>query len=694
MEKTAEHIKPSEGFQSKNKHISSLGKWIQNFSSELNTRETQLKVALKQIDGLLHLKKEELDSVKKEHEEFSKNLATKKIELSTINKSIEEQNEEFKSNEEKLCLVRMKFEECSNDLSLKTKQLESAKKELEAIEKEVEKARTSVANCNEELEVKHKGLAMIKSLYSDSNSELDLKPKQLETPQELANVHSTELDLKQKQPTEDKHVDSIKVLNDENTEVLEAKGKRSDTNNCSKMLKLKPKHLDSVADEELEPEEEQQDAIKQRIKQLTKKLRSKEEDFSSLKATMRRYCRDLELKVREFNAIRKSIRERNEELAMKEKLLKSIQISCNQLISKEGEFDSMQRKICELRKELEEKEKHFDSMKRTWEERSRKLEIKVKHFEACIINLDQKEQQTLAVYQNRQALEPHDFHHQPNNPWTANPEKTCPWILTDDTGNDSLLPNEVLAALNSSPDPAMFILGLNTNLKTKILLMEKLIEVSPTISPGVKAEAAKLAVSWKANLCSGSDKLTEIWAFLMFLAAYKLVHHFGREEILKLALAVASHRYAPHVCRLLDFTHNIPEIIERLIERKQHIDAARFSTAFGMLHKFPLQFILQKCFEYMKEKAIDEELSVLKAVLQCITDYNLSYRYDTQSIYRRTIELENEKALWSRGAYSLTPASFNTQQNYQDASLFESDRKRARTGTSYLPYYGTSGSVI
>ncbi|XP_065852798.1 uncharacterized protein [Euphorbia lathyris] len=757
MEKIADHIKPVElkqesirktrfdGFQSKNKHISDLGKWIEDFSLNLNSKQRQLYVALKEIDVMLNLKREELDSMHNE-------LAMKKMQLGTIEKSIEQQNEEFKSHEENLGLVKVKFEEscknlsiknkqlesvkeslqvhykvltikknqlstvvksieertgqlnsedmkllcvkgkhekCCQDLAVKTKQLESAQKELEVIEKEVEKVKTYAANCNEELELKQKGLAMVKSCICDCNIELELKQKQLETLQGLS------------------------------TEVL-AKRKQYDMNNCSEVLKLKLKHLDSVS-EELQSKEKHQDAIykainkcsaelkkkqtevefldksitklsskfgwkkknlvsiEKRIKWLTGKLRSKEEDFNSLKATMRTYCKDLELKVREFNAIRESIRERNEELALKEKFLKSIQMSiterseqlepmkenldlvkislkecsteleskkknlelvkislkecCNDLISKEAEYDSMQRTICGLRKDHEEREKHFDSLKTTLEERSRKLEMKEKQFEACL-----------------KKFEPFDFHleaHQPDNSCTANSqsstsidEKTFPSILTDDMCDNDSLPNEVLAALKSSADPAMFVLcvmqdsyshcskncgaGLDTSVKTKILLMERLIEVSPTISPAVKAQAAKLVVSWKANLSSGTEKLTEIWAFLMFLAAYKLVHHFGGEEILKLVLAVASQRNAPNICRLLDFTDKIPEIIERLIERKQDIDAARFS---------------------------------------------------------RITELENRKALCSRAASLLTPASFNTQRQYRDGLLFEGKRKRARTGT-------------
>ncbi|XP_065852315.1 uncharacterized protein [Euphorbia lathyris] len=332
-----------------------------------------------------------------------------------------------------------------------------------------------------ELEVIEKEVQKVKTYAANCNEELELKLKGLAMVKSLISDSNCELELKQKQ------LETLQGL--ANVQSSELKKKQTKVEFLDKSISelsskvgWKKKNLVSV---------------ERHIKRLTEKLRSKEEDFNSLKATTRTYCKDLELKVREFNAIRESIRERNEELALKEKLLKE------------------------------------------------------KQFEACLKKFELKEQKTHAICQNRQTLEPFDFHlqaHQPDNSCTANSqsstsidEKTSPSILTDDMCNNDSLPNEVLAALKSSADPAMFVLcvmqdsyshssrncgaGRDTSVKTKILLMERLIEVSPTISPAVKAQAAKLVVSWKANLSSGTEKLTEIFAFLLFLAAYKLVHH-------------------------------------------------------------------------------------------------------------------------------------------------------------------------
>lgn len=88
--------------------------------------------------------------------------------------------------------------------------------------------------------------------------------------------------------------------------------------------------------------------------------------------------------------------------------------------------------------------------------------------------------------------------------------------------------------------------------------MATLIEVSPTISPEVKTEARKLAVSWKANLSSRTEKSGEVCAFLLFLVAYRLRHFIGQEDILQLVLVAADQRHAPYICRSLGYTDKIP----------------------------------------------------------------------------------------------------------------------------------------
>lgn len=138
-----------------------------------------------------------------------------------------------------------------------------------------------------------------------------------------------------------------------------------------------------------------------------------------------------------------------------------------------------------------------------------------------------------------------------------------------------LKPDEVLAVFKSSPNPARFVLdlvqasyiqhwknedrGLDASvLRSKILILEQLMKVSPKISPLEREAAKKLAVSWKENIRLQTENQMEVWAFLLFLAVYGLVSFFVGDEILQLIYIIAHLRHAPEICRILGFTAKVP----------------------------------------------------------------------------------------------------------------------------------------
>ena len=135
--------------------------------------------------------------------------------------------------------------------------------------------------------------------------------------------------------------------------------------------------------------------------------------------------------------------------------------------------------------------------------------------------------------------------------------------------------NEVLAALQMSPNPAKFVLDLmlgtcsqhqkkgwtgfeESVLKIYVLMLEQLLQVSPLVQPNVKADALKLAIEWKAKMKLSAQNSIEIMGFLQFVAAFGLVSSFNRDEIFKLLGTAAQHQQARNVCRILGFTDMIP----------------------------------------------------------------------------------------------------------------------------------------
>ncbi|WCJ43248.1 hypothetical protein M5689_024003 [Euphorbia peplus] len=615
-----------DGLRSENRHISLLSEMIEHFSLELISKEKKLNLVQKDVEDcnqMLRTKMGELELVVKSHEACNEELTfkekqlvtiensiqvkneeltLKKNQLDTIENSIQVHNEELKLTESKLGGVKIELEGCCKDLAVKNNELESVKKSLQVHYNELEMKEHDVENVNIEIEWKEK--------------ELSTKKKQLDT------IVTTIEESKEEFQLEDNKLRSVK--------------------------------------EQLETMKKQQLSLKKSITDYSEQLETMKQQQLSLEKSIKDYAKEVESKRKNLDLVKTFLKD---------------------LTSKEAEVNSMQMKNCDFRKELEEKGKNFDALKKTLEERSTKLETKEKQFEARLREIELKEQQIDAICQYGKALESlkHKSHLQAHGQEysatvksessTSIDQNTCPLILPSDMGDGDLTPNEVLSVLKSSPDPADFVLSLmqgsysqqDANVKSKNLLLEKLIEVSPRINLVVQTKAVKLAVSWKENLSLGTENSMEVWLFLLFLAAYRIANRFGWTEILRLLLVVSDQRRAPLLCQILSFTEKAPEIIQILMERKQHIDAARFSSAFGLLHEFPLESSLQNCVEHIKAKAIDEELSALKASVQCISDYKLESRYDAQNIARRIRELEMEKQCSRPSTFSLVLPSLKPQ---------------------------------
>ncbi|XP_030448135.1 uncharacterized protein LOC115670882 [Syzygium oleosum] len=159
-------------------------------------------------------------------------------------------------------------------------------------------------------------------------------------------------------------------------------------------------------------------------------------------------------------------------------------------------------------------------------------------------------------------------------PPTGSVGGTLQFLKTELLTEDRAILKEISDELRSSSDPAKLVLGviegshrqlsnsmdmnLHTDvLRSQIFLLEQLIKVSPSPTNEVKEGAMKLATEWKVKLTEKAESLLEVFSFLHFLAAFKLVSCFNENEILNLADHVSLNDNAPLLCQTLGLANRM-----------------------------------------------------------------------------------------------------------------------------------------
>ncbi|KAL0383624.1 UNVERIFIED_CONTAM: FRIGIDA-like protein 1 [Sesamum calycinum] len=89
--------------------------------------------------------------------------------------------------------------------------------------------------------------------------------------------------------------------------------------------------------------------------------------------------------------------------------------------------------------------------------------------------------------------------------------------------------------------------------KTCIILLEQLIKMSPNIQPYVTEKAFELASAWKLKMRPSAQNPLEVLGFLHLLAAYNLVSHFDKDEVISFLVMVAQHSQTSELRRILGF---------------------------------------------------------------------------------------------------------------------------------------------
>ncbi|XP_074358219.1 uncharacterized protein LOC141697629 [Apium graveolens] len=188
--------------------------------------------------------------------------------------------------------------------------------------------------------------------------------------------------------------------------------------------------------------------------------------------------------------------------------------------------------------------------------------------------------------------------------------------------------------------------------KCFIVLLEKLLTISPQILPHVKKKAAKFAVEWKTQLLDNSTRIpVEVFGFFNLLAVYKVASSVDSNELLGLLESIYMRRRVPQLVRLLGLAHKIPDFVEILIQKGHRLQAIRYIYEFELVGKFLPVPILKNHLSFKKLldasdvregniAIISKQLAILREVVKCVKDHQLEAEYPLEDLIAQVQKLE------------------------------------------------------
>ncbi|GMP40580.1 hypothetical protein CsSME_00010963 [Camellia sinensis var. sinensis] len=558
-----------------------------------------------------------------------------------------------------ILLLALEWKDLDGHLDSTEKCLEGCVTELESREKNLESIRESVIESNEELDLIRKSIeSRVQELESKEKSfhafqqeqieDLKLKEKQVNvirrwTEERIEDVELREERLSEKLEVEKKHFEEIQKSIDQQLEEVTFK---------DKFFADRSKEIDSI-----------QRWIERRVKELDTKEAHVEERSKELELMQNlneERCKELELKEKELDSVQKLNEERAENLDSKEKQLNSVKKYVNQCFkdfhSKNKQLKLDQKLFEELSKELELKEKQL-------EERSKKIDLKEKQFDNALHSHVQVEQVECVSDENV------------SNCLSADDEfvvrmdgRNLQMFLNERSKDHESMVFEVCRALQLSLDPAKLVLDAMEGFypphlkkgdvefeegvvrRSCILLLEQLMKISPQIQPHVKEEALKLAREWKVKMIAVPSNSLEVLGFLHLLASYKLAFGFDTDELLKLFEVVAEHKQAPELCWVLGLADKVPVLFFPNLhvygwagwEKDDSfiLTGSSIKSIFGVCQE---RTVFLVGMNHMTDKAIDERVASIRAVIKCIVDHKLESKFDCKSLKKFSEQLLLQK---------------------------------------------------
>ncbi|KAL4326206.1 hypothetical protein GQ457_11G006430 [Hibiscus cannabinus] len=668
------------------KKLCSIDEKISDRLQELSSRDDDLDSLLALIvrsEEKLESTKEELKSVEARVREYSKDVELKNQEFNAIQMSIEQLSQELDSKGKQLGSVQISIEGYTKELEAKEEKLHSKEKQLSSVQIWIEGCTKQLEGKEEELHSKEKQLSSVQISIEGCTKQLEAKEEEL---------HSKE-----------KQLSSVQMS----------------VQGCTKQLEAKEEELTS---------------IKNSILECTKELESKQQQLESIQKFQENSFGVLESEEKQPNLVEKEDGEYLQEADVTDEHLRSLERSLEERLDR---LETEKRHFEARVGEFELKEKQFDLVKKSVEQRSKEIELKEKkltnalHSQVSSENPNSFDKQALGItntesgmFSISMSLSIDSYVTQTcfafflnsfiffsllhvldepvtNQIKTENPENfmicnaseastadvvvgavmhgiALQSILNEQFDEPGLRKNEVLSALQMSPDPAKFVLDLmigissqqhkkkagtgfeESVLKISVIMLEQLLQVSPHVHPNVKADALEFANEWKTKMKLSAENSLEILCFLQFVAAFGLSSSLRGNEIFKLLVTTAQHQQARNICQLLGFTNMIPEFVGSLVSRKQYIEAVRFICALDCKDKFPPKQLLDlflddinrvayncrkigKNSPQVQQKATDEWITSLKSLIECVIDCKLESCMPVEVIENFIAELEKQK---------------------------------------------------
>ncbi|KAJ1424595.1 Frigida-like [Sesbania bispinosa] len=513
-----------------------------------------------------------------------KKLIEKKLAL--IEKSIEECQRKKHVEEQRLHSLERNIEECSKELVNKKKQVRCIRK----IREVHNKLQIKIEECVKDLVVKEAELSLMEDLIREHEQK----------------CKTTEIELHQKFSSCERKEEELKAL------------------------------IRKIAErtEELKTKEEELDAINKLIAGQAKELESERKKLLKVISIRRT---DQRAQMKDFESMKKQFERQVKELESKEKQCEE---RMKELESKEKHFEERVKELDSKEKQLEGRVKVFELKE---EEFEKELKSEKKRFESQVKELELKDKQCEALIEW-------------DNQFSPTIEKSLQLLPSEQTDELESPGNDILVNLMASSDPAKVILDMIQNPivpqckkgdyaviidDSHIILLEQLMRISPHIKPHVREEAMKLALDLKANMSENTEKSMVVLSFLLLLSIYGLLPSFDEDEVIKLFDFAAQHKIAVELFGTLGFADKISGIliIQNLIKKQHHIEAARFICAYKFADKNQPVDLLR---EY--DKARDQEIASLRTVLQCISDNNLESKDLLNQIQDRIVKLNMQKA--------------------------------------------------
>ncbi|KAK9691823.1 hypothetical protein RND81_09G222400 [Saponaria officinalis] len=239
-----------------------------------------------------------------------------------------------------------------------------------------------------------------------------------------------------------------------------------------------------------------------------------------------------------------------------------------------------------------------------------------------------------------------------------------------------VLQDKIVDALGYASDAAKLVLNVcnicvtdqdknraDVNNTVFIFVLKQLMKLSPSISPEVTTEAKNFADFLKARL-KGTNSPVLNYRFLQFLASYKLSNSYHPDELFSYfkVFYFGEEVYRPDenafLCFALGLAKKIPGIIKNLIDRKKQLSAVKYICVFKLEHTFPPVPLLKAYWEFVQNKVNEKrkegnyedkigaenmEITALKSILICITNFKLESQLPLDHFVTRMKELEKEK---------------------------------------------------